>query len=297
MIYCILCCMVMILFLSMRIFLMRKSIKEIQNQLIEKRKHDTNTLISISSHDTSICELAQCLNQELILLRNQRLRFQQGDLELKESMTNISHDLRTPLTAIYGYLNLLEKEETSTEVRHYINMVEDRVNVLKQLTEELFRYSVYVTKPKETFDVVDLKRVIEDCLSAHYAALKGCHITPEVHICKQPVCAYVDRFAVHRILNNILSNMIKYSTGDAVITLLETGEIICSNHTCDLDDTTVGKLFDRFYTVESGVKSTGLGLSIAKRLSEQMGGEIFARYHDQRLSIHLQLPLYHEDKS
>lgn len=297
MIYCILCCMVMILFLSMRIFLMRKSIKEIQNQLIEKRKHDTNTLISISSHDTSICELAQCLNQELILLRNQRLRFQQGDLELKESMTNISHDLRTPLTAIYGYLNLLEKEETSTEVRHYINMVEDRVNVLKQLTEELFRYSVYVTKPKETFDVVDLKRVIEDCLSAHYAALKGCHITPEVHICKQPVCAYVDRFAVHRILNNILSNMIKYSTGDAVITLLETGEIICSNHTCDLDDTTVGKLFDRFYTVESGVKSTGLGLSIAKRLSEQMGGEIFARYHDQRLSIHLQLTLYHEDKS
>lgn len=297
MIYCILCCMVMILFLSMRIFLMRKSIKEIQDQLIEKRKHDTNTLISISSHDTSICELAQCLNQELILLRNQRLRFQQGDLELKESMTNISHDLRTPLTAIYGYLNLLEKEETSTEVRHYINMVEDRVNVLKQLTEELFRYSVYVTKPKETFDVVDLKRVIEDCLSAHYAALKGCHITPEVHICKQPVCAYADRFAVHRILNNILSNMIKYSTGDAVITLLETGEIICSNHTCDLDDTTVGKLFDRFYTVESGVKSTGLGLSIAKRLSEQMGGEIFARYHDQRLSIHLQLPLYREDKS
>lgn len=297
MIYCILCCMVMILFLSMRIFLMHKSIKEIQDQLIEKRKHDTNTLISISSHDTSICELAQCLNQELILLRNQRLRFQQGDLELKESMTNISHDLRTPLTAIYGYLNLLEKEETSTEVRHYINMVEDRVNVLKQLTEELFRYSVYVTKPKETFDVVDLKRVIEDCLSAHYAALKGCHITPEVHICKQPVCAYVDHFAVHRILNNILSNVIKYSTGDAVITLLETGEIICSNHTCDLDDTTVGKLFDRFYTVESGVKSTGLGLSIAKRLCEQMGGEIFARYHDQRLSIHLQLPLYHEDKS
>lgn len=276
---------------------MHKSIKEIQDQLIEKRKHDTNTLISISSHDTSICELAQCLNQELILLRNQRLRFQQGDLELKESMTNISHDLRTPLTAIYGYLNLLEKEETSTEVRHYINMVEDRVNVLKQLTEELFRYSVYVTKPKETFDVVDLKRVIEDCLSAHYAALKGCHITPEVHICKQPVCAYVDHFAVHRILNNILSNVIKYSTGDAVITLLETGEIICSNHTCDLDDTTVGKLFDRFYTVESGVKSTGLGLSIAKRLSEQMGGEIFAQYHDQRLSIHLQLPLYHEDKS
>ena len=92
---------------------MKKSAKEISEGLSEKLKDDTNTLISISTNDKSMKELAHKRNTQLKELREQRHRFVQGDMELKTAVTNISHDLRTPLTAINGYLDLLENEEKS----------------------------------------------------------------------------------------------------------------------------------------------------------------------------------------
>ena len=86
--------------------------------------------------------LTESINRELRSLRRERRRFQQGDLELKEAVTNISHDLRTPLTAICGYLDLLEQEEKSQNVQRYLSQIEDRTMALRQLTEELFCYSV-----------------------------------------------------------------------------------------------------------------------------------------------------------
>ena len=106
MIYLLLLCIIIILLLCYKIHWMRQSMKEIQTGVMDKLHHDTNTLISISSHDKKIEELAVCLNVELVHLRELRQRYQQGDLELKDAVTNISHDLRTPLTAVYGYLDL-----------------------------------------------------------------------------------------------------------------------------------------------------------------------------------------------
>ena len=87
-------------------------------------------------------KLANAINKELRKLRTERCRFQQGDFELKNAVTNISHDLRTPLTAICGYLELSEQEEKSESVNRYIEIIKERVDILKQLSEELFRYSV-----------------------------------------------------------------------------------------------------------------------------------------------------------
>lgn len=285
MMYLLLLCV--ILLLCCKIYWMRQSIKEIQTGMMDKLHHDTNTLISISSHDKKVQELAACLNVELAHLRKLRQRYQLGDLELKDAVTNIAHDLRTPLTAIYGYLDLLEKEDKSEDAARYIHIIKGRMDALKQLTEELFQYSVFLSEAKENFAVIKLKSAIEECLSANYASLKGCHITPEIMFCEQDIKVYINQNALSRILNNIVSNVIKYSTGDFKIALLDTGEMIFSNHAPALDDTTVGKLFDRFYTVENGMKSTGLGLSIAKSLCEQMHGKIWADYKKDVLYIHL----------
>ena len=287
MIYLLLLCIIIILLLCYKIHWMRQSMKEIQTGVMDKLHHDTNTLISISSHDKKIEELAVCLNVELVHLRELRQRYQQGDLELKDAVTNISHDLRTPLTAVYGYLDLLEKEDKSEDAARYIHIIKGRMDALKQLTEELFHYSVFLSEAKESFEVVELKRAIEECLSANYVSLKGCHITPEIVFCEQEIKVHINQNALSRILNNIVSNVIKYSTGDFKIVLLNTGEMIFSNHAPALDETTVGKLFDRFYTVENGMKSTGLGLSIAKSLCEQMHGEIYANYKKDILYIDL----------
>ena len=115
--------MIVILGLAIKIHLMQRSAEEIAVGFAEKLKIDTNTLIDISSRDRYMMALASQINQELRQLNRQRTRYQQGDLELKAAVANISHDLRTPLTAICGYLDLLEQEEKSTAVANYLNII------------------------------------------------------------------------------------------------------------------------------------------------------------------------------
>ena len=103
--------LLIILVLSIKIFLVQKSAREIETAFAERLMTDTNTLIDISYQDKTMRKLTERLNIELRKLRKERHRFNRGDLELKEAVTNISHDLRTPLTAISGYLDLLDREE------------------------------------------------------------------------------------------------------------------------------------------------------------------------------------------
>lgn len=277
-----------ILFLLVKLSLLQKSIKEIEKKLKDWFIMDTNTLIDISSHNRNIRSLAECINVELRKLRKERHRFQQGDFELKEAVMNISHDLRTPLTAICGYLDLLEQEETSEPVKQYLDIIKNRTEVLKQLIEELFRYFIFTSAVHDTsYEEVILNYVLEDCISVYYAALKGCNITPNISIPEKKITRKLNKNALSRILGNIISNAIKYSDGDLSIQLCDSGEMIFSNHSSQLNEIQAGKLFDRFYTVETATKSTGLGLAIAKALTEQMNGTIRACYIDQTLEIHL----------
>ena len=128
-----------VLLLAGKIYLMRRAARELEEGLREKLRADTNTLIDISTRDRDMRRLASRINGELGRLRAQRLRYQQGDLELKAAVTNISHDLRTPLTAICGYLELLEQEDVSGQAREYLGIIQGRAELLRQLTEELFR--------------------------------------------------------------------------------------------------------------------------------------------------------------
>lgn len=287
-------CVVLLLavvILLIKITLIHKAIDEVRTEMNAKLEIDTNTLISVSSGDRHIRRLAAELNGQLRLLRKERRRFQNGDLELKEAVTNVSHDLRTPLTAICGYLDLLAGENKSETVERYLSVIRNRVEALKQLTGELFCYSV-ITSPSNNIasDEVDLNSILEESISAYYAALKGCGIVPEIFIPEQRIRRRLDRNALTRVFGNIISNAIKYSDGDLKIVLSEAGEIVFSNTAGQLDEVQVGKLFDRFYTVESAQKSTGLGLSIAKAFVERMNGTIKSSYYDGRLSIHIIFP-------
>ena len=200
--------------------------------------------------------------------------------------SNISHDLRTPLTAICGYLDLLEQEEKSTTVERYIEVIRNRTEILKQLIEELFRYSVIITTEDDiTKEAVEINRVLEESIAAFYVALNERKIIPSIKMPESKVICYLDGSALARVFSNLLNNAIKYSDGDLDIILSETGEIIFSNTASGLNEVQVGKLFDRFYTVEAARKSTGLGLAIAKTLVEQMNGTISAKYENNRLSI------------
>ncbi len=277
--------MSIIIFLSLKIYLIKKSIREIEEGFRERLITETNTLIDISGHDKDMKRLAGSINKELKKLREDRHRFVQGDKELKNAITNISHDLRTPLTTICGYLNLLSREEKSKEVTRYLEVIENRVEVLKGLMEELFKYLVISAEENLVYENISLNGALEESIAAYYAVLTEKGITPHISMPEAKIVRSLDKAALSRIFSNLLNNALKYSDGDLDITLKDTGEIIFSNTAEGLSEVEVGRLFDRFYTVEAARKSTGLGLSIARRLTEQMGGVISAEYIDKKLSI------------
>ena len=277
---------VIIAALFLKIYILQKAARELANAFADRLITDTNTLIDISCNDKYMRRLANVMNTELRKLRAKRRRFQQGDLELKHAVTNISHDLRTPLTAICAYLELLEQEETSETVHRYIEIMKDRVDILTQLSEELFRYSVIISaKDDITREQVVINTVLEESIAAFYTVLTERNIVPEIQLSETKVIRMLDRSALSRVFSNLISNAIKYSDADLKITLSKNGEITFSNLASGLDKIQVGRLFDRFYTVEAARKSTGLGLAISKTLVEQMNGTIFAKYENQRLSI------------
>lgn len=310
----VLCTLIFVL--AVKIYLLQKGLKEIDSGLEDILCQDTNRQITLSSRDRSIRRLASRLNVHLGQLRKSRLKYTNGDRELKEAITNISHDLRTPLTAISGYLELLERElhsentqscseseilsgqvlscsenETrfrdidertcSGEALRCLGIIRNRTEHMKQLTEELFRYSLALSVPEEKPQLLSLNKVLEECLLSFYEALRKKDITPVISMPETPVTRMLDPAALSRVFQNVLGNAVKYSGGDLMVRLSADGTVTCSNTAPNLNPLLTEQLFDRFFTVETvsspnSENSTGLGLSIARLLTERLGGEISA---------------------
>ena len=282
---------VLALSLRVRTRLLQHSLDDIAAQLGDRLSSDTNNPIFLSTRDPHARKLAAELNVQLKELRRQRQRYENGDRELKEAVTDISHDLRTPLTAICGYLELLDKGDKTPDQARYLALIADRAEAMGRMAEELLRYSVAASLEDElNWEAVDLNAAVEEAVASLYGALVEAGITPAVSLPGERVVRKLDRAALSRVLGNLLSNALKYSAGDLEVVLASDGTITLSNAAPELDEVQVGRLFHRFYTVESGRGSTGLGLSIARSLTERMGGTISARYEEGRLCVSLCFP-------
>ena len=279
-----------ILLLCIKVYFLRRASREISDAFHNSLTEDTNALITVSTGDACMKKLAADINIQLGLLKEKRNLYQQGNLELKEAVTNISHDLRTPLTAISGYLDLLDQEEKSPKVQHYISQIQNRTKVLKDLTEELFQYSIVTSLDCLITKDVDLVRTLEESLLSFYAVMQAKGIQPQICLPETPVWRKLDTVALNRIFSNIISNALKYSEDSFTVEMKPSGCISFTNQAPNLNPVTVGKLFHRFYTVESSQNSTGLGLSIAKILTERMGGTIEADYVRGYLQIKVRFP-------
>lgn len=280
-----------VLLLLWKLWLLRRSAEELRRGVQERLETDTNTLLSIPSRDGAMCRLAAGLNVQLRQLRRERQQYQNGDRDLKEAVASVSHDLRTPLTAICGYLDLLEGEEKSEAAERYLSLIRGRTDHLRSLTEEFFRTSaVLAAEEPEPAEPVSLNRAVEESLAAWYGVFSARGIAPEVELPETPVVRPLNREAVSRILSNVLSNAAKYSPGDLRIVLEKDGTLTFSNAAPSLTPVLAEQLFDRYFTVESGGQGTGLGLSIARRLTEQMGGTAAAGWQGGILTVRLYFP-------
>lgn len=277
-----------IIIMILKLVLIRKSIKEIQKSLHTIIETDTNNLITISSNDKRIKSLANNLNVELKKLREQRLKDESGNQELKRMVTDISHDLRTPLTAISGYIELLEEENLSNEQKEYVKIISNKTSELNSLTAQLADFSVGLDlERKIKKDSYCINDILEEVIVSYYNSFKTKNITPNINICENKIYKNVDRDMIIRVFENLISNVIKYSDNGCNIILQEDGRILFINKASKLDVTTVKKIFDRYYTIDNMKKFSGLGLSIARDLVELNGGMITAKHIKNELYIEI----------
>ena len=272
--------------ISIKYILLKLSLNKLYKDFELIINSDTNNLLTISCNDKNLKEFINKLNKNLKKLRKLELEYNQGNINLKHTITNISHDLRTPLTAIKGYLDILDKKNFTKEQIKYFNIINTKVNDLVNLTEELFNYSkildkTYLIKKEQ----VCLNIVLEEVLCSYYDLFKNNNIIPKIDITSNKIIKEIDLICFKRIIENIISNLLKYSNKSIYIKLDNTGSITFINKTKKLDKVSVGKIFDRYFTVESSKKSNGIGLSIAKELVILNNGEISAKYINNKLII------------
>ena len=276
--------------LTIKLYFMKKSVKEIEAGLKDILKSDTNNLITISSSEKNIKKLATSLNVELKTIRKQKLQYESGNQELKKLVTNISHDLRTPLTAIKGYIDLIEKDKLSKDQEKYLNIIQKKTDELTELTEQLFDFSKTIDSDiKISKEKCNINEILEEVLASYYVIFKEKGIEPQISMCSENVYKKLNKASIIRIFENILSNISKYCVNNFKVELKDDGTIIFANKVKVglLDATTVQKIFDRYFTVENAKKSTGIGLSIAKELVELNDGSISANFTKDTLIIEI----------
>ena len=271
-----------------KIYVMKKSIKEIESIYKYILNSDTNNVITINSNDKDIKKLTNSLNKEFKELRNQKLQYESGNQKLKRLMTDISHDLRTPLTAINCYVETLEEETLSEKQKECVDIIKNKAKELTSLTEQLRDLSIGVdTERKINKENCCINNILEETIASYYNSFKIKNIVPNINICEKKIYRNIDKDMVIRIFENLISNIIKYSDSNCNIILSENGKISFSNKASKLDVTTVKRIFDRYYTLENMKKYSGLGLAIAKQLVELNGGIITAKYLKNELYIEL----------
>ena len=276
--------------LLIKIIVLRVSVKELKIDYEERATLKSNTLLRVNSRDRELRELTISMNKTLEELRSAFQQYEQGDLELKNAITNISHDLRTPLTSISGYLEMSDEIDKSDDLKRYLDIIKERTEAMKDLTEELFDYSIMTScEVNEEKSDVDVNRVLEDCVMNFYPLFVERGIEPVLDITEKHIIRSLYPSYVERIITNLLSNALKYSDGDLEISLSDSGKLCIANSAKALTDVDVKKLFNRFFTVENARNnSTGLGLSIVKLFAQRMDCKLDAFYEDGKLFIEIE---------
>ena len=286
---------VLILFLYI-IFILNqlKSIsKQLDNSLIENTRQPLN----IELFNKTITNLSKNINRCLKLEEKRRLESINDQKQFKELISNISHDLRTPLTSIKGYQQLLEKTPLDKHQVQLLKTSQKSTDELGLLIENFFEYSYLVTaKTEPNLEKININNLIVECVLSYIAIFEEKNLNVNIKE-TPPVFVLGDKNMLIRIIENLLNNCAKHSLGDIDIKIefLQNAKITFTNPINQDTNINVDKLFHRFYTSDSTRnKSTGLGLSIVEFLVKQMDGNVGAYLNktDHTLSIFFEIPLF-----
>jgi len=272
----------------------RMNIKYITKQLEEIMNiKDTNQLLTVTAKQRDITEMVNQLNNLIRDVRLSRIGIKRLNRNFRQSIINISHDLRTPLTTASGYVQMLQASAADKEQQEYLAIVLERQNMVRTLLEQLFEY-VRIESGEITYEHVpmDAKKVLMDTLVMYYDDFYKKGEEPTVHFPEKPCVIQGDEQGVKRIFSNILFNAIVHGKGEYCFEIQESKEsssymFTFSNLSEPMTRDDLDCIFERFYTKDKSrnKKTTGLGLTIAREITRQLNGTIEAFYNNGKFSI------------
>ena len=274
--------------LAFSLFSWKRQICEITKQISENKK------LRISLSNKQIEKLAGIINEKKHLEQKTNIQIIQEKEQLKHSIANISHDLRTPLTSIQGYLTLLKDCEDKEEQEHYFSVIQAKTDYLTELVQIFYDLSLIESDDYILgIEKIDVNRIVTDCLIDKYNELK--ELTPTIKIENTPVWIIGNAVACKRIIDNLVTNAIRYSDDYIEIVMDADGIFTVKNTTSELKNIDVNILFQKFYTVDTSRSNgnTGLGLYIVKELLNKIEGGIKEiSYKNNILTVSVYFKLY-----
>jgi len=283
--------LLLIVFLTQLLFI-KKQLKNITEQLKNYNMRKTDKKIDITLLNKDIESIASEINNLIDLHIQSNTEKKSAERQLKQAIANMSHDLRTPLTSILGYIQLMEDDGISDEERkQYLRIAKDRTKRLQTLLNDFFELSVIESVDYSLkLENLNIKSIVEETIINLYDKFNEKQIVPNIQMPKEKVSINADESATRRVIENLVSNAIKYSYRNIAIILEKsktTVDLTISNDAENLTEKDVELFFDRFYMADqtrSG-KGTGLGLSIAQSLMDKMNGELSAELKDGYLHM------------
>jgi len=270
------------------IYLKKREVRKLNLALLAILETDTNTQLTTDSASGEIAGFVATVNTLLERDRKRSVETARTEANLKRAITNISHDLRTPLTAAKGYLQMLELPTLDDASRvQYLQTIQERLNSQTTLMDSLFEFAQVIEgKEMPAPESVNLCNVMRDVLSANYALLDEKGFEVDAKIPDTPVICQGNKDAIERILQNLVRNACVHGREYLRITITD-GMIEIANKAENLHEIDTSQLFDRFYTADASRtnKTTGLGLAIVKELAGQMGWEVEAKVIGETLTF------------
>jgi len=300
MIYLVIGLSILVVALGLYLLLLRRSLRDIASQIQDLSHENTNQLVRNTSGQKMLNPLINSVNEEMRTLRDKVVSSERTNREIRETLTEISHDLRTPLTAASGYTGMLKDMDLSDEEKlRYLGIIEERFETSRNLVDQLFYYtrmeSGAMTWNEET---VDIRKILTSVLAMYYGDFEKKNFDMQVEIEEKVMPVLGDADAVKRIFSNILSNGLSHGEGDFRISLEadQTGESFCfrfSNRATNIDKDDAAHLFEKYFTKDKvrSSSNTGLGLAIAKNLTEKMHGTCGAGLENEILTISVTFPM------
>lgn len=276
------------------IVLMVRQINEICRRLAFIRTHKTNMRLNSDMPFRSMGRLIDEMNAFLEETAEERMRIERESRGLKDSLTGISHDIRTPLTSLSGYFQLLTETKGEEERARYCSIIKARIGSLEAMLEELFTYTKLQNSDyKVEMSSVNFTQCTIDTVLAFYGQFAERGIRPAVDIEETPAYIYGNEEAVRRILQNIVKNALVHGADEVSLSLHGDGDKVvfrCSNRCESPEEIDLEGVFRKFYKADSARKdtSTGLGLTIASELAGRLGGRMQAELEGDVFSILLQ---------